>query len=35
MASVAAIYQRCVEALKNELGVEPAAQTRALYERDT
>ena len=33
MASVATIYQRCVEALKNELGVEPAAQTRALYER--
>jgi DNA-binding SARP family transcriptional activator/RecA/RadA recombinase len=33
MASVATIYQRCIEALKNELGVEPAAQTRALYER--
>jgi predicted ATPase/DNA-binding SARP family transcriptional activator len=33
MASVATIYQRCVEVLKSELGVEPAAQTRALYER--
>ena len=33
MASVATIYQRYVEALKNELGVEPAAQTRTLYER--
>jgi ABC-type oligopeptide transport system substrate-binding subunit/DNA-binding SARP family transcriptional activator len=32
-ASVATVYQRCIEALKNELGVEPAAQTRALYER--
>jgi predicted ATPase/DNA-binding SARP family transcriptional activator/predicted negative regulator of RcsB-dependent stress response len=33
MASVATIYQRCVEALQTELGVEPAAQTRTLYER--
>ena len=33
MASVATIYQRCVEALRSELGVEPAAQTRALYVR--
>lgn len=33
MASVATVYQRCVEALQNELGVEPAAQTRARYER--
>ena len=33
MASVATMYQRCVEALQTELGVEPAAQTRALYER--
>jgi hypothetical protein len=33
MASVATVYQRCVEALQSELGVEPAAQTRALYER--
>ncbi len=33
MASIATIYQRCVEVLKTELGVEPAAQTRTLYER--
>src|SRR5512135_544159 len=33
MASVATLYQSCVEVLKSELGVEPAAQTRALYER--
>jgi DNA-binding SARP family transcriptional activator/tetratricopeptide (TPR) repeat protein len=32
-ASVAATYQRCVEALQRELGVEPSAQTRNLYER--
>jgi hypothetical protein len=32
MASVASMYQRCGEALQTELGVEPASQTRALYE---
>ncbi len=32
MASVAAAYQRCVEALRGELGVDPAAQTRALFD---
>ena len=33
VSSVAAVYQRCVEALQRELGVEPSEQTRALYER--
>lgn len=32
-ASVALTYQRCREALKRELGLEPSDQTRALYER--
>ncbi len=32
-ASVAAVYQRCTEVLARELGVEPAAETTALYER--
>ncbi len=32
-ASVAAVYQRCVETLHDELGVEPSQDTRALYER--
>jgi WD40 repeat protein/DNA-binding SARP family transcriptional activator len=32
-ATVAAVYQRCVEALRNELGVEPSEQTRTLYEQ--
>ncbi len=32
-AGVAIAYQRCVEALRTGLGVEPAAQTQALYER--
>jgi DNA-binding SARP family transcriptional activator len=30
---VAAVYQRCREALFNDLGVEPSIQTRQLYER--
>ena len=30
---MAAVYQRCREALFNELGVEPSIQTRRLYER--
>ncbi len=33
LASVAAVYARCVEALRAELGVEPSEQTRAVYER--
>ena len=33
MAKVAALYQRCVEALRNELDVEPSGETRALYEQ--
>ncbi len=32
---VAAIYQRCQEALFNELGVQPSLQTRRLFERLT
>ncbi len=32
-ARMAAVYQRCREALFNELGVEPSIQTRRLYER--
>jgi serine/threonine-protein kinase len=32
-ASVAAVFQRCVESLRQDLGVEPSPQTRALYER--
>ena len=31
MAKVAAAYARCVEALREELGVEPSEQTRALF----
>lgn len=30
---MATVYRRCVDALDNELGVEPSAQTQALYER--
>lgn len=33
MASVADVYRRCVDALERELGVEPSAQTRILYEQ--
>lgn len=32
-SSVADVYRRCVEALERDLGVEPSAQTSALYER--
>lgn len=30
---MAAVYRRCVDALENDLGVEPSPQTRALFER--
>lgn len=33
VSSVGAIYRRCVEALEEELGVEPSAETQALYNR--
>ncbi len=33
MAQVASVYERCVRALRDELGVEPADQTRALFEQ--
>ena len=32
-AGAAAAYQRCVKALRDDLGVEPGAETRALYEK--
>lgn len=32
-AGIAAVYQRCVEALRKELEVEPSEQTRALYKQ--
>jgi len=32
MAKVASLYQRCVDDLREQLGVEPSAETRALYE---
>jgi DNA-binding SARP family transcriptional activator len=32
-ASVAAVFQRCVETLRADLEVEPSQETRALYER--
>lgn len=32
MAKVAALYQRCTDELQAQLGVEPSAETRALYE---
>jgi predicted ATPase/DNA-binding SARP family transcriptional activator len=32
-SGVAAVYQRCVVSLNNDLGVEPSAETTALYER--
>lgn len=31
IAKVASIYQRCIEDLREQLGVEPSAETRALY----
>ncbi len=33
MSQVASVYQRCVQALRNDLDVEPSEQTRALFER--
>ena len=33
LSGVAATYQRCVEALSEELGVEPSEETRQLYQR--
>ncbi|MGD9050014.1 MAG: BTAD domain-containing putative transcriptional regulator, partial [Anaerolineae bacterium] len=33
LSSMAAVYQRCVEALRRELGVEPSEQTQALFEQ--
>ena len=33
VSSMAAAYQRCVEALQREFGVEPSEPTRALYEQ--
>lgn len=33
MAGLATAYQRCADSLRNELGVEPSTQTRALYEQ--
>ncbi len=33
MAQVAATYQRCVQILRDDLGVEPSDQTRDLYDR--
>jgi DNA-binding SARP family transcriptional activator len=32
-SGVAAVYQRCRDTLREELGVEPSEQTRAMYER--
>ncbi len=34
-SQVAGVYQRCVEALRNDLGVEPSEQTRHLFEQLT
>lgn len=33
MFSMAAVFQRCVESLRRELGVEPSDETRSLYEQ--
>src|SRR5919109_3938675 len=33
IAKVASLYQRCTEELQESLGVEPSAETRALYDR--
>ncbi|MCB0214341.1 MAG: AAA family ATPase, partial [Anaerolineae bacterium] len=35
LAGVAAVYQRCTEALDEELGVEPSAETQTLFQRLT
>jgi class 3 adenylate cyclase len=32
-AKVALAYQRCVQALRNDVGMEPSAETRALYDQ--
>jgi WD40 repeat protein/class 3 adenylate cyclase len=32
MASVSSIYQRCIEQLNEQFGLEPSAETRALYD---
>ena len=32
-SSVVSVYRRCVEALREDLGVDPSAQTQALYQR--
>jgi DNA-binding SARP family transcriptional activator len=32
-SSMAAVFQRCIEALRHDLGVEPSEQTQTLYER--
>jgi hypothetical protein len=32
-AGMAAVYKRCINALQNELGVEPSEETKALYEQ--
>lgn len=34
-SQVALVYERCIEALRNDLGVEPSRETRALYEKLT
>ncbi len=33
ISKVAAVYERCVQALRNDLGVEPSEQTQTLFER--
>jgi predicted ATPase/DNA-binding SARP family transcriptional activator len=33
VSQVASVYDRCVQAMANDLGVEPSAQTRSLFER--
>ncbi len=33
VSNAAAVYQRCVQALRDDLGVEPSTQTRAVFER--
>src|SRR5258708_17132719 len=33
MAGLAMVYQRCIEALGEQLGLDPSPQTRALYDQ--
>jgi hypothetical protein len=33
VSQVASVYERCVRAMRDDLGVEPSEQTRALYEK--